>query len=322
MTMQMNQFNLTPLKGRTALVPNQPTIPVMIDTGSVNTLVPGDHVVLTTTAGPTIYVDKATAAQVTFGVVAYTPKKSTFTAKDAVEIVLTGSIMWGQAHNSVTRGDQLEFYPTGSKLMTNAGNPVCGIALDSATDGNLFRYIVLTPETVPAAITSGSINNAAIGGSTPAAGKFTTLEATGQVTHDGLAVGPGGGGVVYSLRTRVTLADTNTGKTLLAAVTGRKYRLVSSKIIAYGANAAATANATGVAIKGTQTTGVNLVSTVLAGLTRSAVNTPTTTNTTVLADGASFIACDVTTAITFGAVGGTDLITATGFDVEVQYAIE
>ena len=315
--LQMNQFSLTPLKGRVALIPNVNTISVMVDPNSVNTLYPGDHVVLTTTAGDTILVDKAAAANISVGVVVVSPKKSAYVAKDAVEIVMSGSFVWGQASGSINRGDQLEFVPTGTLLKTNAGNPVCGIAFDAATDGSLFRYFVVTPESVPATITSGSINGVAIGGSTPAAGAFTTLSFTGALTS------PAGQSVVQNVRTRVTLAQANAGITLLAAVTGRKYRLISYKVIAIGANAAATANATGVAIKATQSAAaVKLATTVLAGLTRSTVNGPTSASNTVLADGASFVQNDAATAITFGADGGSDLITATAFDVNIDYALE
>ena len=204
-------------------------------------------------------------------------------------------------------------------------------------DGSTFGTSTLTGAV--AAITSGTIGGAAIdtsviGGVTPAAGAFTTLSAsstlsvtgastlTGAVTTVSTVVGPGGGYGIYNLRTRVTTAQLNAGKTLLAAVTGRKYRLVNLKIVDIGANMAATTNATGIAVYGTQTSPVALYSVALAQLTRSAINTLETASTTVLADGASFVDNDATTAITIAAVGGTDLITATGVDVDITYAIE
>jgi hypothetical protein len=93
-------------------------------------------------------------------------------------------------------------------------------------------------------------------------------------------------------------------------------------MIAYGGSMAATANATGVAISSTQTTGVALYTVNLAQLTRSTVNSVGTASTVVLADGASFVDNDANATITIAAVGGTDLITATGVDVVMDYVQE
>ena len=85
---------------------------------------------------------------------------------------------------------------------------------------------------------------------------------------------------------------------------------------------AATANATGIAISSTQTTPAALFTVPLANLTRSAVNTIGTASVTVLADGASFIDNDASAVLSIKAVGGTDLITATGVDVIMDYVQE
>ena len=222
-------------------------------------------------------------------------------------------------------------------------------------DGSTFGTSTLTGTV--AAITSGTIGGASIdtspiGANTPSTGAFSTLAAsgatalsstlavtsgatlsstlsvagattlTGAVTTVSTVTGPGAGYGIYNKRTRVTLSSLNSGATLLAAVTGRKYRLINCKIISYGGSMAATANATGVAVYGTQTSPVALYTVNLAQLGRSVVNTIGTASTAVLADGASFVDNDVTTAITIAAVGGTDLITATGVDVDITYAIE
>lgn len=257
----------------------------------------------------------------------------------------------------------ISFCLIASSAFAAVGISIAGLNVGTATnlnfpsgtsytsDGSTYTFATLA--NAAAAITSGTINGAVIGGSSAAAGSFTTLTAsstlavtgnatvggtlgvtgnttitgtlgvTGAVTNSSTVTGPGGGYGIYTLRTRVTTANINSGTTLLASVTGRKYRLIYAKIIAYGGSMAATANATGVAIKGTQSSGVVQLFTVnLAQLTRSAVNMVGTASTAILADGASFVACDATTAITVAAVGGTDLITATGADVEVTYAIE
>jgi len=135
-----------------------------------------------------------------------------------------------------------------------------------------------------------------------------------QITAEGVGV--------FNTRHRVTTAEMNAGHTILTAVSGYKYRLIDCTVIAYGGSAAATANATGVAILGTQSGSVMLFQVDLAQLTRSALNRPGTASTHLLADGASFVQNDAATAITVAAVAGTDLITATGFDIEVTYALE
>lgn len=125
-------------------------------------------------------------------------------------------------------------------------------------------------------------------------------------------------GVVQALRARVTIANVNAGATLLAALPGYKYRMVACKAIAYGG---AVGTLTTVDILGTQSSGVKLVAFAQANLTQSTVLTAGGTGAAVLADGASFTACDANTAITIGKTGGTG-DTATGVDVIFEYVIE
>lgn len=124
---------------------------------------------------------------------------------------------------------------------------------------------------------------------------------------------------IMTLRTRVVLADINAGATLLAAIAGYKYRLVSAFAIAYGGAVGAL---TTLDILGTQaTSSVKLVAYAQASLTQSAVLVSGGSGAAVLADGASYAACDAGTAITIGKTGGT-ATTATGVDVILNYAIE
>lgn len=122
---------------------------------------------------------------------------------------------------------------------------------------------------------------------------------------------------VQQLYRRLTVAEVNTGATLLAAVAGIKYRMTSCRIIAKGG---AATTGTSVDITGTQTTAKILVSFLQANLTQSAVVSAGGTGGTVLADGASFAVCDVNTAITIAKVG-TDFTVVTGFDVFFDYVV-
>lgn len=126
--------------------------------------------------------------------------------------------------------------------------------------------------------------------------------------------------VVYQARQRFTAAEVNAGATMLAALPGFKYRVVDAALIAIGGNAA---TADSVDILGTQAeSGVKLMAGLVAGLTRSTLlRAGAATNGVILADGASFTACDANTAITVGKTGGS-LATATHVDVLLSYAID
>ena len=166
--------------------------------------------------------------------------------------------------------------------------------------------------------------NVVIAGTLGVTGAVSLTAALATVVQAGAGItGINGASVLMLARVREATASVNTGATLLPAVVGKGYRLSGAEITAIGGNAAATANATGVAIYGTQGgSKVALLTVVLAGLTRSTANPMTGTNSTVLADGASKIKCDSDTAITIQAVGGSDLITATNFDSVLSYVLE
>jgi hypothetical protein len=121
-------------------------------------------------------------------------------------------------------------------------------------------------------------------------------------------------------RVRTTTANVNAGATLLPAVPGFKYRLQDLALIAIGGNAQ---TATGVLVRGTQSASVvKLMDAKVAGLTQSnLLRAGTATNGVILADGASFVANDVNTAITI-IKDGTDLATATHIDALITYVLE
>lgn len=124
---------------------------------------------------------------------------------------------------------------------------------------------------------------------------------------------------VISQRIRTTTANVNAGAELLAAVAGYKYRIVDLAAIAIGGNAAVV---TTVDILGTQgTSSVKLVAFAQASLTRSTVLHAGESGAAVLADGASFTACDTETAITIG-ITGSAMTTATNIDVIISYVLE
>lgn len=125
-------------------------------------------------------------------------------------------------------------------------------------------------------------------------------------------------GVVYNIRRRFTIAEVNAGVTLLAALAGFKYRMVAGRAISVGGAAAAV---TTVDILGTVSTARKLVAFAQASLTQSAVLKDGGTGAAVLADGASYTANDVNTAITVG-ITGSAITTASHIDISFDYVLE
>jgi hypothetical protein len=136
--------------------------------------------------------------------------------------------------------------------------------------------------------------------------------------NDRQTLSQSGSGTVLVKRTRFTAAEINAGATLLAAKPGYKYRLVDAVITAVGGT---TAGLTAAVVNGTQSAaGVALVTAPLASIARSVPFSPSAA-AHVLADGASFAACDANTAVTVGKTGG-DLTGATHVDFVVSYVID
>lgn len=196
---QSNQFNNNvPVKGDTAFVEGFNVLPVMMDPASDETqLVPGDAVILTTADGTTIMVDKAAATDIPFGFVLYNMQKNIFLPGDAFEIARYGTPVWAEASGSISRGDDLEYVPDNSDLgdadnplMTVSGgiNPISAVALDNASDGDLFRMMIVTQVDFVPTIVGGSINNTPIGQATANKGAFTVLTASTSLTVSGSTI--------------------------------------------------------------------------------------------------------------------------------------
>lgn len=128
-------------------------------------------------------------------------------------------------------------------------------------------------------------------------------------------------GVVAVKRVRVTTAQVNAGYEILPAIPGFGYRIVDCDMIAYGGNAA---TATSVDILGTKGASASRpVVNAVAGLTQSARLRMGATNSTILADGASFTTHDANTGLSVTKQsGGSNLATATGIDVQISYVVE
>lgn len=129
---------------------------------------------------------------------------------------------------------------------------------------------------------------------------------------------PVSGAMCRQIRKRFTVAEVNAGATILPAIDEFKYRMIGCKAISVGGAAGAV---TTVDVLGTQTTSAKLVAYAQANLTQSTVLRDGATGGTVLADGASYVACDENTAITIGKTGSS-VTTATHIDIIFTYAID
>jgi hypothetical protein len=151
-------------------------------------------------------------------------------------------------------------------------------------------------------------------------GVFTALNASGAFLYgiDPVLKQFYGAGMVNFIRTRAVIATINAGFTLLAAKPGLKYKMVDCAAVAYGGAVAAV---TTVDVKGTQSSLVKLVAFGQAALTQSALVRAGEAGGVLLADAASYVACDVNTAITVD-ITGSDITTATGMDFLFSYVVE
>lgn len=143
---QLNQFAQKTLKGEVAAIPNPSTLSVQVYPSSANTIHPGDAVRLYPGVSNQIMVDLAAANELPFGVAIRNVKKSTFTAGDALEIALSGSVVVIESYSTFSRGQNLTWYATGLQFKTAAsGDPSFGVALDqSSATGQLVRMFIRT----------------------------------------------------------------------------------------------------------------------------------------------------------------------------------
>lgn len=171
------------------------------------------------------------------------------------------------------------------------------------------------------AISVGALVYAAASGKVAASGSVPLGVCFEAATADGniIEVSPLRPGVVYPIRTRFTIAQVNAGATLLTAVPSLKWRMVDVMGIAVGG---AVTSVTTVDVLGTQSSSsVKLAAFAQASMTQSTVLRPGVSGTTVLANGASFVANDAGTAVTVGKTG-SDITVATHVDIIGTFVLQ
>lgn len=167
----LNQFQQGPIKGDVSAVPNPTTLPVQISKDSSETFYPGTAVKLIAGQANTILVEKAAATEAIFGFVIFSPKKNSWTAGQAAEVALPGSVMYMESSAAFNRGQLLEQVATGDKVKAWAGsNTVCGLALDTAGGvDQLVRVLVRTVSIFSSSSSSSSSRSSSSSSSSSAA---------------------------------------------------------------------------------------------------------------------------------------------------------
>ena len=154
-SLSQNQFALVPFLGMTDLKFNANTLSVMFDPTGSGSLVAGQAVKFTTTAGGVPQVVPSTLqADKVAGFVNYDIKSQSFSAGDKLEISMAGNVMFLMATAAINRGSQVCSIPSAVAGGTigglvaatgSSGFPKVGFALDTAVAGQLVRVHLSTP---------------------------------------------------------------------------------------------------------------------------------------------------------------------------------
>lgn len=144
-----NQFSQSPVLGMLDQAFNFETLACQVDSTQVGSLVAGQAVTFSVTAGGVPLILASTAeTDAIAGFVNYTIKDQQFVANQAVSISMAGNVMYLLASGSINRGQQVMSNgaaAAGTVLVATSGKPICGIALDSVGTGQLVRILLSTP---------------------------------------------------------------------------------------------------------------------------------------------------------------------------------
>lgn len=156
MTLSLTSLEITPSRGNAALLPNQPILQgCKVYASQSGTIVPGDVVALSSTAGSAdlIEVKKAAVTDEPIGVVVGNPLKTGWVAGERISVFPVGSYVYmvgGAA--SIARGSKLQFNSDGEVLATTtAENGYVGIAMTAGVAKGDLIIVQVNPGMEPAA---------------------------------------------------------------------------------------------------------------------------------------------------------------------------
>jgi hypothetical protein len=150
--MNPNQLKQNAIKGKATLLPNPSVISVVVHSTQATPLVPGQTVKLIDSPTGLIQVVACAAdTEKPFGVVLAQFKESSYSAGDAMEIMIgKDGCVYMEAASAIARGVDVMQVITGAKVDDAAGSGkiVIGKALDKATAaGQLIRVMLDLPGT-------------------------------------------------------------------------------------------------------------------------------------------------------------------------------
>lgn len=154
-TQVMNSFAQTAILGLVSEIPTPNAVSAQINPSSSATSIQvGDMVKLIAGTSGQILVDKCSAATdgPVYGVIAYNPRKNTYSAGDIVDLVLNESYVYLRATAAIARGVKVTFTPSTTTtdalvvaVTTASTQYVCGVTIDTATAANDLIRVVIRP---------------------------------------------------------------------------------------------------------------------------------------------------------------------------------
>lgn len=152
-TLSQNAFTEGPYLGMVDQRFNYNTLTVQFDPAGTGTLVAGQAVKWSTTAGGVpMVVPSLAVADVVAGFVNYNMKNPEYVPGDFLEISQAGNVIYLWAAAAINRGQQVSNLPAavaggcnGGVSPVSTGLPIVGFALDTKAIGNLVRIEMRTP---------------------------------------------------------------------------------------------------------------------------------------------------------------------------------
>lgn len=151
MTLALTNLDIAPARGNAAFLPNQPILQgCKVYASESATLVPGDIVALSSTAGSAdlVEVKKAAVTDEPIGVVVGNTIQTGWKAGDRVSVFPVGSYVYMETGAaSIARGSKLQFNASGKVLATTtASNGYIGIAMTAGVASGDLIVVQIKPE--------------------------------------------------------------------------------------------------------------------------------------------------------------------------------
>lgn len=148
MALEINQFEISRVKGQIQKTPSPNVITAVIKRDSTETFGSGTAVKLVDIAGKQQVVEKAAANDEIYGFIVYNIKDNSPKAGDIVTVAFDNTFMVMEANAAIAAGAKLEIVATGDKIIAHGGgsNKKVGYAVEkAAASGDLITVHIKTP---------------------------------------------------------------------------------------------------------------------------------------------------------------------------------